>query len=141
MYLVQGHCNEVPQETHFWNNRKIPETELEWLDPQLMVRVAADPQARKRTLLPFFHMPILGGWKNFTVVSTRHSIGEWFIGWKTDDVCGLSLIPVRNAVRVLKGPGETFFFGVDPKGMQVPVQIIGEGVLGQTHAFQSVPLR
>jgi hypothetical protein len=140
MYLLQGQTAEVPQRTHIWNNKKFQDGALAWLDSEMMCTVAADLCAQKRGNLPRFHMPILGGWKNFVVLAPLVHESEWFVGWKSDDVSGLSLIPLFNQVRVLRGPEETNFFGVNRQGRQIPLVYRGEGVIGQKHLFASVPL-
>ncbi len=86
-------------------------------------------------------MPILGGWGSL-VVLTPHDpeTREWFVGWVTHDAIGISRIPLTGQVRLLRGPNEVTFFGVDPEGQQIDIDIVGYGNIGRAGRYAKVPL-
>jgi len=63
MYVLQGNIREVPQRTHFWNNQKLAVTDVENINPKLLITIAGNPNAVSRWFgpVPIFHMPIFGG--------------------------------------------------------------------------------
>ncbi len=133
MYWLQGNWDELPQQTHFWNNQKFSVGELDWLDDAKMVVVPGDPLAearRKWGLIPTFHMPRFGGWKQYVVLGRTSGTAKWHVGWMTDDVHGVSRVSLTTSVRVLRGPGECRFFGINRHGRQLPLEIIDSGTLG-----------
>ncbi len=133
MYLVSGTWHEVPQRTHFWNNRKLRREEMVRLDPNYLVHVpGVSDAARQRylALLPKFHMPIIGGWREYVVFTAAPDIPSWHIGWVAPDVAGVSLVPITGQVRVLCGPADVWFFGVTPGGDQIQIAPVGYGRIG-----------
>ncbi len=141
MYLLSG-CLERPQQTHFWNNQKLVRADAVTLNPLLAVRCIGDPNAANRTLLgiPIFHMPILGGWKKYTVLEPVSLKEPWHVGWIAGDVVGVSRIIIRGKVRMLIGPGEVEFFGITPIGEQLAICQCGEGYIGDNGPYSKVPL-
>lgn len=149
MYWLQGNFDEEPQRTHFWNNIRV--SALQGLDvlSTLMtipgvdsgvVRISADTNAIPRfSLFPVFHAPRFGGWKNFVVLEPTQEIDEWYVGWFSFGV-GVSVIPIKDRVRVLVGPDEVIFFGVDKDGRGIPIKSIGQGFIGQAGEYAKVPL-
>lgn len=145
MYLAQG-CLEEPQQTHFWNNVKFRTVEERaCFDRSTMCRVVGDPRAVARSKwskVPLFHIPILGGWREYAVLLPKHpGIEEWMPGWWAPDVVGVSRVRVRGAVRVLRGPKDTLFFGVDAEGRQIELRIAGYGRIGDNGPYSRLPLR
>ncbi len=141
MYLVSGTLSEAPQQTHRWNNQKLRGTELEKFDKASMVfdeglKGEADRWWGK---LPIFHLPILGGWKKYVVLSPQMN-GIWHVGWWSDDVGGVSRLPLNGPVRMLIGPRSTKFFGIDMEGKQVPLTRVGEGRVGMGGPYVRIPL-
>ncbi len=142
MYLLQGNFFESPQRTHFWNNTKLPIAELSWIDASMMVSVTSDRKAVRRWfgLVPIFHMPIFGGWKEYVVVEPVVPQPEWYVGWIAGDVAGISHIQLNGQVRLLLGPGPAQFFGADGHGNQIPLRICGYGTLGTRSPYSGVTL-
>ncbi|HEU4677756.1 MAG TPA: hypothetical protein VFS75_03520 [Candidatus Paceibacterota bacterium] len=140
MVLLSGHVGESPQRTHRWNNTKLRSSDITHLDPFVMVHEKGrQSRARWWGKLPVFHMPVVG-WKDYIVLRPVAPEYPWHVGWITDDVIGVSRIEVRGQVRLLIGPGDVTFFGVDHAGAQVAVVKDGEGRLGDGSRFRTVPL-
>lgn len=135
MYLIQGTLCEKPQRTHKWNNAEfVPVTPLE---KKQMVKVARDRTASKRWWLgfiPVFHIPILGGWREYVVLELMDDSIRYHVGFKFKEggaeYCKYSLIPVRGRVRMLRGDGDVCFFAVSRTGRQLPLKIVGYGRIG-----------
>lgn len=148
MYLLSGTFYEAPQRTHVWNNQKLsPEQVTSWLIRNLAVSVGSNPRASKPKvlgILPYLHMPILGGWRDYVVLECLLSEEDypWHVGWFVDGgVAGVSLVPLRGRfVRLLVGPAPTTFFALMPDGEQVKLVQAGEGVIGHHGQFRDVPL-
>jgi len=142
MYFLQGTLREVPQRTHRWNNTKMHAREIAHFSADHMVTAAGDEDARRRWfgIIPLFHMPIFGGWSEYVVIAPVEEVGEWFVGWLPFDTIGISNIPLTGPVRLLVGPRQVQFFGLDADGNQLPVHIIGSGVIGQTGEYRKYPL-
>jgi len=142
MYLLQGNVRELPQRTHRWNNLKVSLATLSFLEAKLMASCEADAVALPRWLgfLPVFHLPIVGGWKQFVVIRPVSKQSVWFVGWVAGDTAGISQIPLRSSVRLLKGPGPAQFFGLDGQGSQIALQVCGDGVIGKAGSYRHIPL-
>lgn len=142
MYLLQMKFDEVPQQTHRWNNTKLPAMAIRDFDASDFVTVQGDTTARRRWLgpIPLFHMPIFGGWDEFVVLAPKVAQAEWYVGWLPFDTIGVSQIPLNDRVRVLVGPRPVQFFGVDAHGYQIPLEIVGTGTVRNAGAFKKVPL-
>lgn len=140
MYLISRALNEAPQETHAWQLQKISANEREKLDRLRMVSL---PGAYRGYLGKgyggiMFHIPFLGGWKEYVVLEANEPPEVWHLGWYTEDggemrnfeVNRLQLFDPR--VRVLRGPAGTtaHFFATTADGVQVPLRGIGEGKIG-----------
>ncbi len=143
MYFLQWNIREAPQQTHFWNNQKLVVSEVEDINPKLLVTVAGNPRAIRRWFgpIPVFHMPIFGGWKNFIVLEPVQTVSShWHVGWIASDVIGLSQIKLKGPVRLLTNPGSVQFFGVLKDGTQVELHTVGHGSMGQAGKYAKVPL-
>ena len=140
MRLLSGAPGEVAQRTHVWNLRALTTQEYSSLDPSRMVSVTGSysgPHHRTKIHhLGLFHMPLLGGWKDYIVIEPVQYSGEWYIGFLRNDHHEkseyISLIPVTGPVRMLKASEgiEVRFIGIDAGGNQIPIHIIGEGRIG-----------
>lgn len=144
MYWLQADWRSLPQETHVWNNARFPEKSVRWLSVKQIVTVASDPTATEAywwQMLPIFHMPRFGGWQRFVVLQPKVAgFSSWYIGWVTPEFAGISLLPLRGPVRLLRGPSTVTFFAVGADGQQIDLQQVGEGRLGSIY-YQDVPLR
>jgi hypothetical protein len=65
---------------------------------------------------------------------------QWYIGWVSEDVAGVSRIPVKGPVRVLLGSKSVYFIGFSEEGEQIEIMVRGHGCLGKKGAFSRVPL-
>jgi hypothetical protein len=142
MYCLAGTL-EKPQQTHFWNNTKLKPQDVAHLDPHRMVHCQGVVNASTRKILgiPVFHIPILGGWRNYIVLEPSEICGNgWHVGWVAHDVVGVSRIKLINHVRLLLGPGDVSFFGVSPDGEQITVQQTGEGKIGDHGPYSKATL-
>ena len=142
MYLIQLNFFESPQRTHFWNNTKPPIEYIKDFDHELMVFEEADKDASRRWWgpIPLFHIPLLGGWDEFVVLEPVETQAEWYVGWIPFDVLGVSQIPLEGKVRVLLGPMQVNFFGVDKFGKQIAIKKVGKGVLGNAGEYAKITL-
>ncbi len=155
MRFLAGDGNEAPQRTHFWNNIKLSKLAVWQLSEEKMVCVPDDPLALPRWKwhwIPIFHMPRFGGWKRYVVLKPDPSeafIHSWRVGWLAEDVRGISLIQIPvvgdendvldGCVRVLRGPEECQFFGINESGQQIKIKIVDYGEIGDGK-YPSVPL-
>lgn len=143
MHCLSG-TMEKPQQTHFWNNIKLKKQNVEHLDPENMVRCqgVTDSTSRKILGIPIFHIPILGGWRDYVVLELNEEGCDsgWHVGWITDDVIGVSRIKLANQVRFLLGPGDVTFFGVTTSGKQISIRQSGDGRIGDGGSFGKIPL-
>ena len=143
MLLVSGAPQEAPQETHFWNNQKFKLEDLDWLDSNMTACCEGVPGAVPawRLGIPMMHVPILGGWRDYTVLEIAKDV-VWYVGWRTPRVCGVSRIPIAgNRVRALLGGEATEFFAISEYGEQLPLRSVWQGVIGAGGPFSRLPLR
>ena len=142
MVLLQvPHFTDLPQRTHRWNNQKLTTKEVSYLEMSHMVVTIPDTHAMRAWLwkIPLFH---LGGWKQYVVLRPSVIITEeWYVGWRTERVNGVSQIPLTGMVRVLVGNESAEFFGITVDGRQVPLHEVGNGILGKNGIWKRVPLR
>ena len=141
MYLVSG-ATEKPQRTHRWNNMKLTPRDVEHLDLAAMVHCDGIPDVGRlyHWNIPAFHTPLFGGWRSYVVLRPYEKEVEWYVGWITDDVIGVSRIELRGSVRLLLGPEETFFFGISTEGICIPIHLTGTGSIGDHGPHGQVPL-
>ena len=142
MYLLQFPSLEVPQRTHFWNNTKHSVDTISHLDSSALISITGDESATQRWIwgVPIFHMPLIGGWKKYVVIEPESQQDEWYIGWVPGDVIGISNIPLKGQVRVLRGKSNTFFFGINEHGDQIEIKKVGEGKIGLRSLYSGAPL-
>lgn len=143
MYLLSGTLRESPQQTHKWNNLKFHPDRLAHFDLSGFVRYPGLSQCSRmrRAGLPLFHMPILGGWKRYVVLTPKRPAQGWHIGWTCEDVTGVSRINLTTAVRVLLGPNPVSFFGItQADGTQLTITELGRGTIGRGGEFAHLPL-
>lgn len=143
MKILSGDLREVPQRTHFWNNKKLTKSESSSVRAVTgrgyFVNVPADLQSCSRGRINF-HVPVLGGRKNYVVLTLPCSWEPWHLGWLTPDICGISLIPIVGEVRALQGPDKVTFFAIRPDGFLLPVIQWGCGRIGDGSEYRHVPL-
>lgn len=136
--------DEAPQETHRWNNHHLDRSLIRLVDthPTKLVSVNGDLDACRRGAFRF-HMPRFGGWRKYVVISPTPAwlLEPWHIGWVSDDVFGVSRLPLCGPVRVLRGPYSTSFFGISSNGEQIGVEWSGSGEIGRGGPFSRISLR
>lgn len=142
MYAVSGTLGEWPQRTHRWNNTRLTPTEVGHLRADRMVSCEGIPSAhpRWRLGLPFFHLPIFGGWKEYVVIAPAGPSAPWHVGWLTSSAAGVSHIPLGGPVRMLLGPELVSFFGIDAAGVEIPLRELGRGAVGDGGPYAHIPL-
>jgi hypothetical protein len=127
---------ERPQRTHRYNNHHYPDHILNHLDQHLFVHVQGNSEEKIKKHNILFHLPLLGGWKKYTVFKPQDHSGEWFIGWRNDEVFGCSRIPILGEVRVLKGRYGCNYFGVTEEGTTIPTEKIADGTVGDGSQYR-----
>lgn len=138
MYILSGTFSETPMLTHRWNNVRLSAESIGHLDRRQMTLHAGIRGERPRSRL-LFHLPILGGWRNYIVLAPQEHV-SWHLGWITEDVIGVSQILLGGSVRALLGPGAVLFFGIQPDGAQLNVVDIGRGRIGEGGEYARLPL-
>ena len=145
MYLASGTVCEVPQQTHPWNRRSLSYEERLSLNPDLNHHEPGDNEAASPWLLGFiprFHLPIIGGWRNYVVIKpVQQNMSHWYVGWVNAGACGVSRLPLTGPVRLLIGPENTDFIGLDEDGFQIKVKKTGKGRIGTGGRYAHLPLR
>lgn len=142
MYFVAWSW-ERPQESHPWNTWHLKPRHVQHLSPALMAQCEGNPRAlRWRWFGPFpvFHMPIIGGWRDYGVFQTTQHTAPWFVGWISEDSVGISRIPLETGVRMLLGPKEARFFAINANGDQIPLTQIATGRIGTPSAYSELPI-
>ncbi len=142
MYLLAGTFSESPQKTHPWNNKKLTADEVQKLAPSRMIHSGGNAAARRRWIwkLPLFHAPIFGGWRDYIVIQPFDPHAEWHVGWVGKDVAGVTQVKLYGPARVLIGPEEVSFFGLNRRGQQIPLVVVGRGEIGERGPFAKLPL-
>lgn len=136
MYLISGTFIEVPQRGHRWNNKRLSKTDVEKLDVTLMVNCEGIPNSMKFRWLFLYHIPILGGWKNYVVMRPTDSERDWYVGFITHDIIGISMVKLSGSVRMLIGNGDVSFFGIDAENYeQITIAEVGRGLIGRGDKF------
>ncbi len=143
MYLLSGTFLESPQETHKWNKYSLRDVEVRCLSlPHMLFCGKIAASKRWRYGIPVFHMPILGGWRRYVVLTPANpDVKEWYVGWIAEDAQAVSRLLLNGSVRLLRGDVDARFFGLDTDGNQISVKTIGTGSIGDGGPFSRTPLR
>lgn len=142
MYLVSGTFREKPQQTHAWNVQNLPADGVKRLVSQAMAHCKgiAKQIVRHHWLDFLFHIPIIGGWRNYVVLQPEYE-RMWHVGWKTSNAgAQISILPLVGPVRMLIGSGDVSFFGVTDNGVQILISEIGKGRIGDRGEFSKIQL-
>lgn len=152
---------ETPQRTHRWNNHHLPFEDAQLLDRSIMLRFKGDREANPRGIVRF-HLRIMGGWGKYLVLQPVNDLpkGEkWYVGWMGGDhdlnipshviagkpavkrPFGVSRLPLKGSVRVLLGPDDIAFFGINEHGKQIELRWVFEDYLGGGGQYRHRPLR
>lgn len=140
---ISGGFGESPQLTHYWNNLKLHRSLIP--DQSMMCLVKGIPEKVRKQgnifLNALFHLPFLGGGKNYVVVSPVNiPEGGWYAGWHNKYVHGVSRILVHTPVRLLIGRDDCNFMGFDSEGNQILVRVVFQGKIGDDGPFRKLPL-
>lgn len=144
MWCINGLNGGSPQLTRPWNNVVFSEISGSVIFNRAKEGVTAaangDPTACPRSWRMYLP-PQFGGWKHYTVIAPRRPY-PWHIGWVcADGTIGISQKEIEGAVRMLRAPEPTIWFGVYAhSGTQMPIEEIGEGILGETKTHNHLPL-
>jgi hypothetical protein len=142
MYLASGTRFESPQRTHRWNyvsyrSRKLRRV-LRSSDATHIRGVPSECEPWWYGI-PRSHIPIIGGWRHYVVLEPEDpTVTSWYVGWLTPKSGGISRITLTGKVRMLRGPRDTWFFGVDKEGNQVPIVSRGTGVIGDGGKWKDI---
>lgn len=136
MYVISGTLKETPQRGHRWNNKRLSQSDVKNLDISIMVHCKGMDRAMRSRWLFLFHIPILGGWRNYVVLETKNDMIDWHVGYIADDMVGVSRIRLSGRVRMLIGSGDVSFFGIDANSFeQLSIREIGRGRIGEGGSF------
>lgn len=136
---LNGTPEESPMLTHRWNNTKIRKDQSKFLRETLMTDDQKDSVAWN--LNGFFrHMPIIG-WQKYVVIEPECGSGTWWYpGWFSEHLVGVSRIKQKGPVRLLLGPNDVKFFGLNLWGKQIKVKALKTSCLGKSSLNQNLPL-
>ncbi len=140
MLVMVGHWKvESPQQTHRWNNVKFRRSDVQ-VPPEYRLMIRGAPQSARAPSL-WRHVPVTG-WKEYVVLAPKEvDVDTWHVGWMDKTQVGLSRIPIKGAVRMLRGPDNVEFFGVDlESGIGLPLFVVGYGRLGDRSPYSDLPL-
>lgn len=146
MRRISGAPKEATQKTHRWNNHHLKEGQVAHLTVEWMIYHSGDPNARTVPRVEVLsgalaHATKFGGWQRYLVLAPVSGHQSWYIGWRWHGGAGVSRVPINGSVRVLVGPTSTEWFGIDAdSNIQIPIQQIGKGQIGDGGEFSQVPL-
>jgi len=140
MFLVGGFKADSIQETHPWHIQK--------LNHQLIDAEKASPIFRgndksvfKKHAIFLFHMPILGGWRDYSIYEIDENAPTPFnVGWieispeHPNPSVFVNKLPIyERKIRLLDGSSlyQMAVFAVSKDGRQIPVTRVGGGKLGE----------
>ncbi len=142
MYLFSGTFKETPQRTHVWNSIRFSDQEVSHFDTEQMVQCGGISGAiRQVNQIPIFHLPVLGGWRDYVVLEPVNYKSTWNIGWNISGTTGASRFVLQGPVRILVGPKAICFFGINTQtGEQIPIRKIAVGRIGKGGEYAQIPL-
>lgn len=157
MWLA-GSTLDSLQQTHAWHVQKIPAHLLasaKWdlisnTSSKIVIAIGNEETWMNKKQKGIFHIPILGGWKNYIVLAPTMSVEKispsgWRIGWySVGPRPGLEInaIPLYGPVKMLIGSPDfkTTFFGVNADTYeQIDIVEIGSGTNGDMK-YPTIPL-
>jgi len=142
MSVLAGTFNELPQDTHRWNNVHLSRIQILQLDEDLFTELSADPSAGVGWWF-FKHIYIVPGigWSEYEVFEPPFPVHEWYVGAVWEGGGFLSQKSLSGPVRLTRGPKKVNVFGLSVDGTQLPIRRIGHGRVGAGGEFSRVPLR
>lgn len=145
MYLLSGTFRERPQHTHPWTCQRLSWEQEAHIQEINATKYDAVKAIARHYWWDFrFHIPAWKGWRKYVVLDSMFG-GKWYVGWRpqvcsNEESAEVSRIPQVGPVRVLLGPRDIMFFGIDAMGVQVPIHKIGDGEIGDGGPFCKTPL-
>ena len=137
MWVLCGFGLELPQETHRWHMRNYPIIKV---PKDKLVKIQGDdPSKYAAKGFPFYHIPLLGGWKNYIILEAKNYGRYWNIGWivefKNQDravyqIQGSRIYDPR--IKLLKGINDSdkSFFAIGETGDFVDIKLVDQGIIG-----------
>lgn len=122
------------QNTHPWHCRRV---DPGLLDIDQLLRIDKPHAKSIRRIKPFFHLPLLGGWREYVVV--KSDAPRYYIGWAIPArdgsqyrIAQLNQLPLMTPVKMLRAGDAPWvdLFAVDDQGRQLPLTLMDEGQLG-----------
>lgn len=138
MWILSGFKLELPQETHPWHMQEIDEMQIP--KDKLIEFIGNDNSKFSNKDKPFFHVPVLGGWRDYIVLEAENYGKYWRIGWilkyhnsnqKTDSQ--IQKLKIKSPyIKLLSGIDDSkkYFFAVSENGNFADLKIVGSGTLG-----------
>lgn len=140
MFLVGGCRRSALQHTHAWHMQNASGFVV---DHTLAARVAGSDSSSLQRKGILFHIPLLGGWRDYAVLEAEYVSGHWHVAWQLGDATiQVHRLPIKiTQVRVLVGPAgaQTTFFALTDDGQQLPLRAVATGRLGDGQ-YRRVPL-
>lgn len=151
MRLISLAPFERPQESHAWHMQQLTPEEILSVKLDACVFVHGDDTTFITSEMgPLFHIPLVGGWRNYVVLEIEGNMFPWHIGWIVCDEKGektsigeLQRLPLyESSVRMLVGPigKTTIFCAFDKNGVQQKLHIKGKGCIGDGSRYGSIRL-
>lgn len=144
MLIVSGTFREEPKSgIGPLNYVRLPRYESDTLDPDMMVFCEGTKNRVDSGIR--CHMPIFGGWRNYTVLERADSdVGAWYVGFRHPDDLLAEVCREKNTLptRMLVGTRTVAFFGIDNETRrQIPIRLVGSGRIGDGNVYSRSPLR
>ncbi|TSC85646.1 MAG: hypothetical protein G01um10148_1032 [Parcubacteria group bacterium Gr01-1014_8] len=150
MRLMSMALFERPQESHAWHAQKFNDDEIASIDLKKCVVIEGDDASSiKSGAGPLFHIPLIGGWRNYVVLEVEPDIDTWHVGWIVRDTNTMDILRAElhklplyeRRVRMLVGPEgrKTTFCAFNPQG-QVRLTNIGKGRIGDGSSYAKIRL-
>lgn len=136
MYIASGTFKESPQRAHRWNNTRLTIKDVGGLDKSEMVHCAGIKGEMHSRWLFIYHIPILGGWRNYVVLEPIEKGIDWHVGCITSDMIMVSRVKLQDKVRMLVSSKDVSFFGINAATYeQIPITELGRGRIGSGGKF------
>jgi len=125
-------------ETHPWHPQNI---HCDLISDEIGAKIIGqDPSRFSFDHLGLIHTPLFGGWKNYIVLEAKDFNKFWRVGWeityfdqKKGRFCQIHKLKIyQTQIKVLSGinDSEKIGFGINDSHKLIPLEIVGEGILG-----------
>ena len=151
MWVVSCAPFERPQESHLWHAQRLNLEAIDNIDVKSSITLRGNDTSKIINGSGLsFHVPLIGGWRNYIVLEVQPDISKWHIGWvvrnfTTGEIVRSELhkLPLtKKRVRMLIGTPTriTMFFAVDTDGNQLPLKVTGRGSMGDGSKYRHIRL-